>query len=137
MRTAHHFGISPQLIDNTLYDAFRQRARYATMYTGAESAHVVMEAAPRVRIAIPARSLYGSRTGNKSLSAFTQYVPNTASGGERPAVTISSSASGGGLGDMGGFIESDYQDRLSSRFTPPSGTAQAYAGFATWATSPG
>jgi multidrug efflux pump len=44
--SAARFGISPQLIDNTLYDAFGQR-QVSTMYTARNQYHVVMEAAPR------------------------------------------------------------------------------------------
>jgi multidrug efflux pump len=43
--TAARFGITPQLIDNTLYDAFGQR-QVSTMYTSLNQYHVVMEAAP-------------------------------------------------------------------------------------------
>ena len=43
--TAARFNISPQLIDNTLYDAFGQR-QVSTMYTSLNQYHVVMEAAP-------------------------------------------------------------------------------------------
>ena len=44
--TAARFAISPQLIDNTLYDAFGQR-QVSTMYTALNQYHVVMEAAPQ------------------------------------------------------------------------------------------
>ncbi|HTS24644.1 MAG TPA: efflux RND transporter permease subunit, partial [Bryobacteraceae bacterium] len=44
--TAARFGISPQLIDNTLYDAFGQR-QVSTMYKSLNQYHVVMEAAPQ------------------------------------------------------------------------------------------
>ena len=44
--TAARFGISPQLIDNTLYDAFGQR-QVSTMYSTLNQYHVVMEAAPQ------------------------------------------------------------------------------------------
>src|ERR1035438_4358931 len=43
--TAARFGISPQLIDNTLYDAFGQR-QVSTMYSTLNQYHVVMEVAP-------------------------------------------------------------------------------------------
>ena len=43
--TAARFGITPQLIDNTLYDAFGQR-QVSTMYTSLNQYHVVMEASP-------------------------------------------------------------------------------------------
>jgi multidrug efflux pump len=45
-KTASRFSISPQLIDNTLYDAFGQRP-VSTMYTALNQYHVVMEAAPQ------------------------------------------------------------------------------------------
>jgi multidrug efflux pump subunit AcrB len=44
-RTASRFGITSQLIDDTLYDAFGQR-QVSTMYTALNQYHVVMEAAP-------------------------------------------------------------------------------------------
>ena len=44
--TAARFGIAPQLIDDTLYDAFGQR-QVSTMYTSLNQYHVVMEAAPQ------------------------------------------------------------------------------------------
>jgi len=44
-KTAARFNISPQLIDNVLYDAFGQR-QVSTMYSSLNQYHVVMEAAP-------------------------------------------------------------------------------------------
>jgi multidrug efflux pump len=44
--TASRLGISPQLIDDTLYDAFGQR-QVAIMYTPLNQYHVVMGVAPR------------------------------------------------------------------------------------------
>ena len=44
--TAARFGISPQLMDNTLYDAFGQR-QVSTMYKSLNQYHVVMEVAPQ------------------------------------------------------------------------------------------
>jgi len=41
-KTAARLGISPQLVDNTLYDAFGQRP-VSTMYTSLNQYHVVME----------------------------------------------------------------------------------------------
>ena len=56
--TAARFGISPQLIDNILYDAFGER-QVSTMYTPLNQYHVVMEVAPRVlaESPVPAPSL--------------------------------------------------------------------------------
>src|SRR5512139_1623518 len=44
--TASRLGITPQMIDDTLYDAFGQR-QVSTMYTQLNQYHVVMELAPR------------------------------------------------------------------------------------------
>ena len=44
--TASRLGISPQAIDNTLYDAFGQR-QVSVMYTQLNQYHVVMEVEPR------------------------------------------------------------------------------------------
>jgi hydrophobe/amphiphile efflux-1 (HAE1) family protein len=46
--TASSHGISPQLIDNILYDAFGQR-QIATLYTDVNEYHVVMEVKPQFR----------------------------------------------------------------------------------------
>ncbi len=43
---AARLGVTPQLLDNTLYDAFGQ-AEVSTIYTELNQYHVVMEAAPR------------------------------------------------------------------------------------------
>ena len=45
-KTAARFNISPQLIDDMLYDAFGQR-QVSTMYTSLNQYHVVMEVAPQ------------------------------------------------------------------------------------------
>jgi multidrug efflux pump len=44
--TASRLGITPQMIDNTLYEAFGQ-AQVSTMYTPLNQYHVVMEVAPQ------------------------------------------------------------------------------------------
>ena len=45
--TASRLGLTQQVIDDTLYDAFGQR-QVSTMYTPLNQYHVVMEAAPQV-----------------------------------------------------------------------------------------
>ena len=73
--TASRLGISPQAIDNTLYDAFGQR-QVSTIYTQLNQYHVVMEVDSAFRDSTDAiRSLY-VRSSNGSqipLSAFTHY----------------------------------------------------------------
>src|SRR4029077_15996901 len=44
--TAARLGLSPQVIDNTLYDAFGQR-QVSTMYSSLNQYHVVLEVAPQ------------------------------------------------------------------------------------------
>jgi multidrug efflux pump len=94
--TASRLGISPQAIDNTLYDAFGQR-QVSTIYTQLNQYHVVMEVDSAYRNSTDAiRGLYvRSSSGNQvPLSAFTHYeTKNTALSvnhqGQFPAVTIS------------------------------------------------
>jgi hydrophobe/amphiphile efflux-1 (HAE1) family protein len=94
--TASRLGISPQAIDNTLYDAFGQR-QVSTIFTQLNQYHVVMEVDSAFRDSTDAiRGLY-VRSSNGSqipLSSFTHYeTKNTALSvnhqGQFPAVTIS------------------------------------------------
>jgi len=95
-RTASRFGISPQLIDNTLYDAFGQR-QVSTMYTALNQYHVVMEAAPKYwQNPEILHSLYVQAPGGQTvpLSALAHWSSNTAPlsiahQGLFPAVTLS------------------------------------------------
>jgi multidrug efflux pump len=94
--TASRLGISPQAIDNTLYDAFGQR-QVSTMYTQLNQYHVVMEVDSAFRDSTDAIQGLYVRSSNGSqvpLSAFTHYeTKNTALSvnhqGQFPAVTVS------------------------------------------------
>ena len=94
--TAARFNIAPQLIDDTLYDAFGQR-QVSTMYTALNQYHVVMEAAPQFWQDPQFLSqVYVSSPGGGQvpLSALASYAPETAPltvahQGLFPAVTIS------------------------------------------------
>ncbi len=94
--TAARFGISPQLIDNTLYDYFGQR-QVSTMYTSLNQYHVVMEAAPQFwQSPESLREVYvpAPNGGVVPLSAVTSYAPMTAPlavnhQGLFPSVTVS------------------------------------------------
>jgi multidrug efflux pump len=135
-QTAARFGISPQLIDNTLYDAFGQR-QVSTMYTSLNQYHVVMEAAPDFwQDPLFLRQIYvRSPSGQQvPLSAFTHDAPITAPlsishQGLFPAVTVSFNLQPGvALGDAVDAINA-----VATRTgLPPtihtgfSGTAQAY-----------
>jgi multidrug efflux pump len=105
--TASRLGISPQAIDNTLYDAFGQR-QVSTIYTQLNQYHVVMEVDAEFRDSTDAiQGLYVRSSNGREvpLSAFTHYeTKNTALSvnhqGQFPAVTISFNlAEGVALGD--------------------------------------
>jgi multidrug efflux pump len=134
--TAARFGISPQLIDNTLYDAFGQR-QVSTMYATLNQYHVVMEAAPefwqdpqflsQIYVKTPA----GQQV---PLNALARFGPTTAPlsvnhQGLGPAVTISFNLQPGvALGDavqsiLGAAAKVGLPRTIQTGF---AGTAQAY-----------
>jgi multidrug efflux pump len=134
--TAARFGISPQLIDNTLYDAFGQR-QVSTMYTALNQYHVVMEVAPRFwQNPQTLREIYvhSPSGGQVPLSAIAHYGPAVAPlavnhQGLFPSVTISFNLQPGvALGDAVDAIENaavkiGLPATIQTGF---SGTAQAY-----------
>jgi multidrug efflux pump len=134
--TASRLGITTQLIDNTLYDAFGQR-QVAITYTLLNQYHVVMEVAPRFwQRPETLREIYvHSSTGAEvPLSAFTHYEPTATSLsvnhlGQFPAVTISFNLPPGiALGDAVQAIETTARRMglpadIRGRFL---GTAQAF-----------
>jgi multidrug efflux pump len=105
--TASRLGITPQLIDDTLYDAFGQR-QVSTMYTPLNQYHVVMEVEPRfwqhpeTLQDIYVRSATGAPV---PLSAFSRYEPTSTAlavnhEAQFPSVTVSFNlAPGVALGD--------------------------------------
>ncbi len=105
--TASRFGITPQTIDDTLYDAFGQR-QISTIFTQLNQYHVVLEVDPRLQRTPRDLNQIYVRSGNNTqvpLSAFTQYqVENTpliiSHQGQFPVVTLSFNlAPGVSLGD--------------------------------------
>jgi len=94
--TAARMGISPQTIDNTLYDAFGQR-QVGVIYKPQNQYHVVMEADPIFwQNPQGLRYLYvrGNNGQQVPLSAFARYEPSNTSlsvnhQGQFPCVTIS------------------------------------------------
>jgi multidrug efflux pump len=94
--TASRLGITPQSLDNALYDAFGQR-QVSTMYRALNQYHVVMEVAPEFQQTPEAlQNIYlRSSTGTPiPLAAFTHYEPSNTPlavnhQGQIPSVTIS------------------------------------------------
>jgi len=134
--TASRFGITPQTIDDTLYDAFGQRL-VSIIFTQLNQYHVVLEVKPDFQQQ-PAdlTSIYvPSATGGQvPLSAFTHFEPSTTPlavnhQGQFPSVTISFNlAPGAALGDAVKAI-----DRAKNELGLPAaiqagfqGTAQAF-----------
>jgi multidrug efflux pump len=94
--TAARLGLTPQLIDNVLYDAFGQRL-VSTLFTQLNQYYVVMEVEPRFWQSPTALDLIYLPTpagGQVPLSAVAHYTPTTAPiavnhRGLFPSVTVS------------------------------------------------
>jgi multidrug efflux pump len=95
-QTAARFGLTPQMIDNTLYDAFGQE-QVSTMYTELNQYHVVMEVDPKFwQSPQGLNSIYlrSTNSGQVPLSAIARFEPTTAPitvshQGQFPSVTVS------------------------------------------------
>jgi HAE1 family hydrophobic/amphiphilic exporter-1 len=135
---ASRYGISPQLIDDTLYDAFGQR-QVAQYFTQLNSYHVILEILPELQGKLDTLDkLYirSPTTGDQvPLSAFVKWtsVPvrplSISHQGQFPAITISFNlAQGVALGQatqavQKAVVELGAPATLSSSF---QGTAQAF-----------
>ena len=94
--TASRLGITPQTLDNALYDAFGQR-QVSTMYRPLNQYHVVMEVAPQFQQTPESlQNIYLRSTAGTPvpLSAFTHFEPSNTPlavnhQGQLPSVTIS------------------------------------------------
>ena len=94
--TASRLGITPQMLDATLYQAFGQ-AQVSTMYTGINQYHVVLEVDPKFWQSPTSLQDVYIRSGQGQvvpLSAVARYEPSTAPlavnhQGQYPSVTIS------------------------------------------------
>jgi multidrug efflux pump len=84
--TASRFGITPQTIDNTLYDAFGQR-QINTLYTDTNQYHVILEADPQFQI--DPRKLH---------DIYIQSALNSGTAGAVIASNSAGSSSGAGTG---------------------------------------
>jgi multidrug efflux pump len=134
--TASRLGITPRMIDDTLYDAFGQR-QVSTMYTALNQYHVVMEVEPRFWQSPDALDLMFVRSNKGQLvplSAFARFERKTAPlsvnhQGQWPSVTISFNLPPGmALGDAVKAIDKASEDlhMPSSLRGKHMGTAQAF-----------
>jgi multidrug efflux pump len=133
---AAQFGISPQLLDDTLYDALGQR-QVATIFTNIDQYHVVLEVDPDRKLdASSLNEIYVPSGDGKQipLSVFARFEDNTAPllishQGQFPAVTLSFNlAPGIALGDAVPLVESTIRDLRMPATLHGSfqGTAQAF-----------
>ncbi|GFE60959.1 multidrug efflux RND transporter permease subunit [Geobacter sp. AOG2] len=134
--TAARLGITPQMIDNTLYDAFGQR-QVSISYTLLNQYHVVMEVDPAFwQRPDTLRDIYVTSTSGKQvpLSAFTHYEPSATAlavnhQGQFPSITLSFNlAPGVALGDAVKSIEATTRQMGMPAAIRGSfqGTAQAF-----------
>ncbi len=134
--TAARMGISPQLLDNTLYDAFGQR-QVSTMDTQLNQYHVVMEVAPQYwqsPAGLADIYVHPATGGEVPLNALTHYEPSIAPlavnhQGQFPSVTLSFNLGPGvALSDAVRLV-TDMEERVgmpSSIQGSFSGTLQAF-----------
>ncbi|MGH9438905.1 MAG: efflux RND transporter permease subunit, partial [Terriglobia bacterium] len=134
--TASRLGVTPSMVDNTLYDAFGQR-QVSTIFTQLNQYHVVLEAAPQFQQNPDAlKTIYVRSTGGAQvpLSAFASFVPSTTTlavnhQGQFPAITMSFNlAPGVSLGQAVDAVEEarnqiGMPDSVHASF---QGTAQAF-----------
>ncbi len=112
--TASRLGVTPQTIDNALYDAFGQR-QVSTMYRPLNQYHVVMEVAPQFQQTTEALQNIYVRSSSGTpvpLASFTRFAPSNTPlavnhQSQFPSVTISFNlAPGVSLGEATQAIES-------------------------------
>jgi multidrug efflux pump len=105
--TAGRLGVTPQTIDDTLYDGFGQR-QVSTMFTQLNQYHVILEVDPQYQKSPKSLDdIYLPSTAGEPmpLSAFTHFIPQTVPlvvnhQGQFPTVTVSFDvAPGYSLGD--------------------------------------
>jgi multidrug efflux pump len=134
--TAARLGITPQLIDDTLYDAFGQR-QVSTIFTQLNQYHVVLEVKPNFQQTPDALKHVYVRTADGTptpLSTFTHVASTTTAlavnhQGQFPSVTFSFNlAPGVALGQAVQAIETAQHDLglPASIHASFQGTAQAF-----------
>ena len=134
--TASRLGITPQAIDDALYDAFGQR-QVSTLFTQLNQYHVILETLPEFqRNPSKLQDIYVRSTGGSAvpLSAFTHFGSGVAPlainhQGQFPSVTISFNlAPGAALGQATKAIEQAQREIGMPLSVQASfqGTAQAF-----------
>ncbi|GJE83453.1 efflux RND transporter permease subunit [Methylorubrum thiocyanatum] len=126
--TAFRYGITPDQIDNTLYDAFGQR-QVSTIYNPLNQYHVVMEIAPRyLQNPEVLKTIYVSTTGGRARgSATTNAVAGTVEGGGTTTAS-QASTSGTSTTDTAATIAADSaRNAASNAIAASRGSASSSA----------
>jgi multidrug efflux pump len=135
-QTASRLGITPQAIDNTLYDAFGQR-EVSTLFTQLNQYHVVLEAKPEFQTSpnqLQDIFVTSASGGAVPLSAFMHFEQGTSPlsvnhQGQFPVVTFSFNlAPGASLGAATAGIDKIQKEMQMplSMLSSFQGTAQAF-----------
>jgi multidrug efflux pump len=131
--TSSRLGITPQLIDDTLYDAFGQR-QVSTIFTQLNQYHVVLEVAPSFRKKLENLDsiyIHSPAGGEVPLSAFTSVENGTtplmvSHQGQFPCITVSFNlAPDASLGDAVNAIQ-----KVSDELGLPKSIAAGFQGTA-------
>jgi multidrug efflux pump len=131
--SAARFGITPQLIDNSLYFAFGE-SQVSTIYTSLNQYYVVLQAAPQFLTSprtLRSTYVHSSTGGVVPLNAFTRATASTSPLGVNhssffPSVTVSFNlAPGVSLGEATRVI-----DRMQQRIGVPASVRGTFAGTA-------
>src|SRR6202046_197554 len=136
--TASRYGIQPQLIDDTLYDAFGQR-QVTQYFTQLNSYHVILEILPELQGSLDTLNklyikspLTGEQVPLATFATWTNVPVRSLSishQGQFPAITISFNlANGVALGQATAAIQQAEQDLQLPRAVTTSfqGNAQAF-----------
>ncbi len=121
--TASRMGITPNMIDQTLYDAFGQR-QISTMYTQLNQYHVILETAPQFQKKPGALGDIYVR----STTATTAPLTSSSNGGI-PVVTSSSSSSSPSPTASSSLVPTSSGSALPNAVTNPSGGAVPLGAF--------
>jgi multidrug efflux pump len=121
--TASRMGITPQMIDETLYDAFGQR-QVSTVYTQLNQYHVILEAIPDFqRNPAKLQDIYVRTSATPSAASSGGSGSSSVSLSSAPTSSGSStSSSGGGSGNASGSASSTSSSNLITT-TPVAATA--------------
>jgi multidrug efflux pump len=118
--TAARLGVTPQQIDNTLYDAFGQR-QVSTIYSALNQYHVVMEVAPRywqsprtlqdIWVSTSGGAASGTQQSNfaAGTAGSTQTASQVASDSARNAALNSLAASGSSSASSGAAVSTSIE----------------------------